>query len=383
MKWTWRRTPELWAVPETAALYARMAARGWMLESRGQEWDRYRRAEPQKLRFWLEFTARRRFDGPEELPEEKIHLYEECGWKLVAHNGQVYVFAAPATQALPAPYDAGDPQEDAMLRCVQASYRSEMLSMAVALVLAAVWLLCWRMVPVTRLIQGWWWMAFWLLMMIRSVTDNLYGFAAAARLRKRSRAGTAMTPSRHLGFRIPRAILGGLGTLCLLVGVMELVLSWQENWPVPAHSDGNYLVLSETLDAPRVPDEEAQMAVRQEVNWVDLTYALPVYRVWDTNEVVDYGGTELRVWQQSYQLRWPSLAAAVATSLRQNSTFADKDAYRQVDIAGLDGAWYVPGGMEYVALAGNRVVYATVIGEERDDSLLLRLLEETAALWAQ
>ena len=65
MKWTWRRTPELWAVPETAALYARMAARGWMLESRGQEWDRYRRAEPQKLRFWLEFTARRRFDGPE------------------------------------------------------------------------------------------------------------------------------------------------------------------------------------------------------------------------------------------------------------------------------------------------------------------------------
>ena len=191
-----------------------------------------------------------------------------------------------------------------------------------------------------------------------------------------------MTPSRHLGFRIPRAILGGLGTLCLLVGVMELVLSWRENWPVPAHSDGNYLVLSETLDAPRVPDEEAQMAVRQEVNWVDLTYALPVYRVWDTNEVVDYGGTELRVWQQSYQLRWPSLAAAVATSLRQNSTFADKDAYRQVDIAGLDGAWYVPGGMEYVALAGNRVVYATVIGEERADSLLLRLLEETAARWA-
>ena len=88
MKYTWRPTPELWAIGETQAHYAKMASRGWMLQKRGTRFDRFIRSEPQQLQFWLEFTKRRAgsdaFDGPDEIPEQQLQLYEDCGWKHVA-----------------------------------------------------------------------------------------------------------------------------------------------------------------------------------------------------------------------------------------------------------------------------------------------------------
>lgn len=80
-------------------------------------------------------------------------------------------------------------------------------------------------------------------------------------------------------------------------------------------------------------------------------------------------------------LRWDALAPSMIQSLLESSTFADAEDYASVEIEGLDGAWYVPDGMEYIAWKGNRIVYASVHGRQHSERLL-PMLEATAALWS-
>ena len=83
-----------------------------------------------------------------------------------------------------------------------------------------------------------------------------------------------------------------------------------------------------------------------------------------------------------YDLRSPWLARQMARSMREHGIFAAADQYVSVQIDGLDAAWYVPGGMEYVALAGGRAVYGTVTGADQSGEVPLRLLEATGARWS-
>ena len=84
-------------VAANETLYADMAAKGWMLEKRGAHLSRFTRAEPEKLRFRIEYAA----SAEDGLPEEQLQLYEDCGWKSVCGFGILHVFSAPECSDIP------------------------------------------------------------------------------------------------------------------------------------------------------------------------------------------------------------------------------------------------------------------------------------------
>ena len=86
-----------------AAHLADMAAQGWMLDKLSGWCWRYRRAEPQKLRFAVTyFPAASQFDPS---PSERLETYRDycaqAGWRLVADTAQVQVFCTEDENAVP------------------------------------------------------------------------------------------------------------------------------------------------------------------------------------------------------------------------------------------------------------------------------------------
>lgn len=73
---------------------SRMAARGWLLESAGQYWWTYRKAEPQKLTYAVTYFPEASSFNPEP-PEEQRVFYDYCaaaGWHLAAEWHQMQIF---------------------------------------------------------------------------------------------------------------------------------------------------------------------------------------------------------------------------------------------------------------------------------------------------
>ena len=80
-----------------------MAAKGWVLEKIGGWNWRYRRTEPQKLRFSLAFfPAASQFDS---VPSEGLETYRDycaaAGWQLAAESAQVQIFYTEDENAVP------------------------------------------------------------------------------------------------------------------------------------------------------------------------------------------------------------------------------------------------------------------------------------------
>lgn len=381
MKYTWRPTLERWAVAETQEYYAAMARRGWMLDRRGVRWDRYRRTEPQQMQFWLEFTPRPALlDEPDDLPEEKQRLYEDSGWQLTARRDEVYVFAAPLQAQAPQPYDAGDPQQDAMIARLQRYYRRDFVMMLLSVLLMAglTALVCTK--PLDSLLAGFWLLLFCGLSFLRAAWESSYALGAITRLRRRLQSGHRVCARRRLGYRVTRRVLGVSSAVCLLLAVL-MVLSVSRK-PLPGQSGGAWVTASQALELPRVPAEEASMQLSSgKVNTVQQMTLFPFGTGYAVCELVD-PQTEIYVWQDVYVLSSPRLARQMAQSMMQHGTFASAEQYVPVQINGLDAAWYVPGGMEYVALAGGRAVYGTVTGAPDPEECVLRLLKATGALWS-
>ena len=86
-----------------------MAAKGWMLEKLGAWSWRYRRTEPQKLRFSITyFPTASQFDpGPGEGLETLRDYCAQAGWTLAADNAQVQVFYSGDENAVPIETDPG------------------------------------------------------------------------------------------------------------------------------------------------------------------------------------------------------------------------------------------------------------------------------------
>lgn len=385
MKYTWRKTPQPWAIRETQEYYARMAAKGWMLDERGTRWDRYVRSEPQTLQFWLEFTqsakGRSAFDDPDRIPEEQLQLYEDCGWKLIAESNSVHVFAAPAQDTIPQPYDMGDPQQDAMLQQLQRFYRKDLLVFLISLPLLILLFVASGLAPLQDTLATWWWGMFWVLGFLHSAWHSFYGFQQMRRLRRQLCMGHWPTAHPHRCYRIVKCSLAVLSLLCVLTGLVQTVLSYDRRYPLPEQTDGLCLIPSELFGLERTAVEDSFLAQLDpsQVNAVRIDYAFPFYTLYNAQEIADHD--DLNVWQDIYVLHWDALAPSMIQSLLESSTFADAEGYVSVEIEGLDGAWYVPGGMEYIAWKGNRIVYASVHCRQHSERLL-PMLEATAALWS-
>lgn len=82
---------------------SKMAARGWLLESAGQYWWTYRKAQPQKLTYAVTYFPEASSFNPEP-PENQRIFYDYCaaaGWHLAAEWHQMQIFCTADSNPSP------------------------------------------------------------------------------------------------------------------------------------------------------------------------------------------------------------------------------------------------------------------------------------------
>ena len=85
--------------------FAKMAQRGWMIEKLGRSVQRYRAAEPRKLKFFVDFLPNiSMFDYPDgEEARDYRRMCEDSGWTFVTSHRQVNVFYCEDSDSAPIP----------------------------------------------------------------------------------------------------------------------------------------------------------------------------------------------------------------------------------------------------------------------------------------
>ncbi len=182
------------------SFYEKMASKGWLLSDRLACFSQFRKAEPQKLRYRIEYCTGP-FGGRAEMPEEQLALYRDCGWTLVDEKRQSYLFCAPAGNSAPELYN--DPKQQA--ETVNGMRRNSILAL---LLLPAMILLClfvnsFRGLFLSDII----WLTFVTVWLLRSILGILG-------LYRRLRAGL---PLRRDAAGKPWYILWRLATVVLFV----------------------------------------------------------------------------------------------------------------------------------------------------------------------
>lgn len=182
------------------AFYESMAEKGWLLNDRFGCFSHFRRAEPQKLRYRMEYCTGP-LGGSATMPEEQLALYKECGWTQVDANHQSYLFYAPVETSAPELYD--DPIQQA--ETVKGMSRNALLAL---FLLPAMLLFCLFVNSFSRLPSGSFiWLAFVAVWLLRSILGTL-------RLHRRLRDGL---PLRRDAAAKPWYILWRLTAIVLFV----------------------------------------------------------------------------------------------------------------------------------------------------------------------
>lgn len=88
--------------------FEKMAAQGWLIEKLGYFW-RYRRIEPQALRFSVVYYSEASEFDPTKPSEGELTFYDFCaqaGWNKAASRAQMNVFYNEDANAVPIETDA-------------------------------------------------------------------------------------------------------------------------------------------------------------------------------------------------------------------------------------------------------------------------------------
>lgn len=182
------------------AFYESMAAKGWLLDNRFGCFSQFRKAEPQKLRYRMEYCTGP-FGGSATMPVEQLALYEDCGWTQVNAKRQSYLFCAPAETSVRELYNAPEQQAET----VRGMSRNALLAL---FLLPAMLLFCLFVNSFHSLGSGYLiWLAFVTVWLLRSILGTL-------RLYRRLRAGL---PLRREATGKPWYILWQLAAIVLFV----------------------------------------------------------------------------------------------------------------------------------------------------------------------
>lgn len=382
MNRTYRFHPGAYELGENEKFYSDMEAKGWRLVKRGGYLSRFARVEPSRARYRVEVYTPP-FLEQSVLPEEQIAVFEECGWEYVADHGNLHIFRSPEGSDAPEFYD--DPaQQAATLRKARRDLWWSLAFSAVWVVLG--WLYCavlsgltasrWSAQFVKSFVQIPGLLLFYFFWVAYLLCESLRSGWKISRTYARLKKGLPMDHAPKLGRRVVSRALLVLTVLSLLVTAGQLFA--RRKYDVPARSDGPYILLSDA-------GWEGQPGKLFYGEPGVETFWSPLADVWETCEIINTPGDgQVWMYQDVYRLRLPAMADRLAWALMEDSTFArSAENFRELDVPGLDRVFWVPGGMELVAVKGELVNYVTFLGREYEDFDPLPLCEALAARWAQ
>ena len=376
----------VYEIEKTEKRYEAMAKKGWLLYKRGGKLEYFRKGEPQNLQYRMEYCPVKALDGIQDLTEEQVDFYEDCGWSLVSDRNGVYVFSAPEESEPMELYS--DPQEQIrMLKSVRHYVGN----------FATVFICCWAGSIMGKALSGEQsllsWEAFhtidwiWLcsaILLLYVIWEDCYAAFRCRQLIRRVKKGK---PIHHLPKeRVPKhrvaalvkavlltlAGITAVGSAVMLMGVTKTPLS-------EVGEKRLYFLAQEVYEGERT---DRNIFGREEKNSVTKVPALTAeyYEVSEylTNEDRDFVSLDQKV----YVLRNTggdllTRAKRLADSLLKGSVFRDdgKTVIEHPDFDYVASAQYT-----LVAVKGNLVIRVTCIAsnelEKGWDEVLLVLAKK-------
>lgn len=367
MKIRYRLHPQEYAIGECEKLYSDMASRGWLLEKRGSYFSRFRRGEPENRLYRIELSSPAFLDD-NDLPQEQIALYEDCGWEYVSGSGFVHVFTAPEGSGAPEIHT--DPRSQAgTLKPLRRSYITcwivILFALGFNLLMACAFsgsvgdtLIRWGADLALGFFRVTSLSLFYLVFLILAVLTLIYSAVRTRLLYKSLKKGTPLDHSPSSKRRIYKGICAELSALCLIFLLLTAFqLITVKKYDMPAVSDGPYITLSDM----GISGERTKNQFDSSESSVEVTRSL-MCTYYDTREFVDGKW----MYQDVYVLRSAALAEKLAGHIMYDCTFADSpEAFSAVEIDGLDSAWQC--GLEFICIRGGTVWYVTCASFDDDE----------------
>lgn len=362
--------PADYAIGEMEQYYAEQAAKGWLLEKRGNYLSKFRRSEPQRLRYRVELC---RALGEEELPKAQVELYEDCGWRYVTGRRRVQLFCAPEHSGVPEIYTTPE-EQTAMLKGLRREYR---VSFGLVLSFLALFLVV-NLLMGETLVDQWTELAvqvvrftalylLYFAVIAIGVWELVRGAVGIALLHRRLKNGQPLdhTVKRRLPISVAhvRIVLCGLALALLVAQIVTIRM-----YDLPGAPDGPYLTFSEL----GIEGEHTTAPLGGESR-VETCRSL-MAEIWDTEEVIEHEGEVVILYQDVYRMNSVQSAQWFSGILRGNAVLTSHESFSEIEIAGLDSVWV--GQNELVAVKGNLTYYITLIdfGGDEDMDVVLSAL---------
>lgn len=361
-----------YAIGENEKLYADQAAKGWLLEKRGSWFSKFRRGEPQRLRYRIELSARNIRQDEGNLPEEQIALYEECGWRFVTCRGRVHVFSAPEFSGAPEFYSTPEQQAD-MLNGLRREYWSAWAVTAaiLGLLLLFMW---WKGNGDNGMARLWTevkmdWVAYTGSVLCRvsplvlTTYQLVYGTVRTAALYRRLKRGEPLDHAPQKRYLVHKAVTAVLAA-CVIASLVliSLQLISFRSYDMPARSDGPYLVLAELgVSGERIDNDQFDTHCTVE------TDRSLVARMWYTREYVSTGDGKISLHQNVYQMNSPRAALRYVTSISEYIVLTRRAyGFTEIEAPGLDAVYKADGEDDYVVVKGKLIYYINIY--DRNDT---------------
>lgn len=378
----WMRKFPVYEIEKAEDHYAAMAAKGWLLRKHGGALDRYHRGEPQKLQYRIEYCPVKVIDGIQELTEDQVEFYADCGWTLVSERRGIYVFSAPAEEEPVELYS--DPKEQIrMLKSVHNYIGGIGLCFVASIIgrwVADFWTDGTDMLSLTTLYAADWLMFFIFAALIYVLWNALYSYYRCHLLVRRVKKGKTLhhAPSEkqtgHLIGKVVRYGLLGILWITVIGSAAMMIRKTERKLPEPG-SDVPYLLAEEVYDGTR---SDRNIFGREEENEVLHTSGL-LADYYSTIEYLINGENDfVSLDQNLYLLKDGRNAVALADSLLEQSIFGADGAKELIHP---DFDYVIQGGYTVVAVSGNRVIGITCIASDGLKKDWMEVLDAVAEKW--
>lgn len=355
MKYKYKVHPNQYELGENKQFYSRMEEKGWKLVKRGAFLSKFEPVEPSRARYRIEVFQPSAW-ATEDLPEEQLAVFEDCGWERTAVSLPLQIFRAPAGSGAPEFY--ADPAQHA--ETLKKLKRTAIWgSTPVILCWGLYWLICFAFsgsakivgqfqkrlvqVPPAYLIS-----CFALLLGLYSYIRNAW---LITRTYRRLKKGVPLDHDPKKNRWVHHVIIRGLWGLTICSGLLLAVqLFGTSSYNMPPESDGPYCLIRDL----------GYEGARYEFMGHDsgVTYSRTLLAdYWDTEEYISVDrNTACHLNQDIYRLRDEDMARWLAGALMKTAAFGGGANFVPVETDAVEAAW-TSHGLVVVAVKGRYVAY--------------------------
>jgi len=354
--------PGVYAIGENETLYAKLAAKGWMLDKRGGIFSRFYKAEPRKLQYRAELSNSKLYDD-DEMRDKQISLYRESGWTYVTGKGVQNIFSA--SEGLEAPDVYSEPeQRKAALKILRRNYSNTWLSFVLYLLIFPLMSVLSKSAfseSMTGALQSLIYMwqriyfeltAFVLLLaafLLYQLIHSVYAYRAY-RIFKKDGHLNHEPGRRPLPYKAARVVLA----VCCLVFLALSIIQWanRQKYEMPAQADGPYLLLKDL----GWEGERSKVFTSGPDSTVTVSRSM-LLKHWDTYECVEAKDKQYWMYQDIYEMKSHISAVDFVSILTKIPSFPRAQDYLPIKAEGLDFAYRA--GNDYIAVRENFVCRIT------------------------